>query len=235
VIMSFITRYNIKGVKCFEGAIVMGQEQQFWWNWWASVAVAVATFLAVAVALFGTWLRSKLFPPVLRLSLLSVEGEAGQIQRVGNEARENARFYHVRVSNGRRLVSPATNVQVFLIRVEEPGPDGALQVAWFGNVPMTWRDQQLYPLLRTVGPGIDCDLCTVGEQNWLTLSVLIAPFSLQARREAAGTIVVSLQARSNQTDSPICRIQLAWNGRWDNGVSEMRRNLVIRELSGRAT
>lgn len=209
----------------------MGQEQQFWWNWWVSVAVAVATFLAIATALFGTWLRAKIYPPVLRLRLLSAEGETGQIHRGTDEPRENARFYHMRVSNSRRLISPATDVQVFLIRVEEPGPDGVLQGTWFGNVPMSWRDQQLYPLLRTIGPDIDCDLCTVGEKKWLTLSALIVPFTLQARREDPGIIVVSLQARSNQIDSPICRIQLAWNGRWDDGVSEMKSHLVIKELA----
>jgi len=217
------------------------QTQQFWWNWWINAGVATSTFLAVLAALFGPlvveFLRSKWFPPLIRLHLLSAEGEKGKnrSQDGGNEKIEDVRFYHLRVSNSRRHLSPVKEVQVFLVRVEEPGPGGSLIVAWASEIPMTWRNQQVSPLTRTIGHDYDCDLCSVGKDNWLSLSPLIFPITLKARRRELCTMIVSFQAKSTQTDSPICRIEIAWDGDWEDGDSEIKRHLVIKELDDNAT
>jgi hypothetical protein len=97
---------------------------------------------------------------------------------------------------------------------------------------MRWRHQEVSPLTRTIGHDADCDLCCVGKERWLSLLPLIAPLNLDARREQRCRIVVSLQARSNQVDSPIFRIEIAWDGDWDDGDTEMRRHLRIRPLEG---
>ena len=116
----------------------MTPDRQFWWNWWISAAVAFGTFAAVFVALFRDF-RSKLFPPRLTLELAVPAGEKGRVrltmleQGQPKELWEDARYYHIRVSNKRRQLSPANGVQVFLIRMEEPGPDGELQTKWIGT------------------------------------------------------------------------------------------------------
>jgi hypothetical protein len=211
----------------------MEQTQQFWWNWWVNAAVAIATFLAVLTALFGPLLidllRSKWFPPLLRLRLLSEEGEKGK-NRSQEGAVEDVRFYHLHVSNSRRHLSPAKEVQVFLVRVEEPGPGGSLIVTWASEIPMTWWNQQIWALTRTVGQDYDCDLCSVGKTKWLSLSPLIFPIALEARGQRACIIIASLQAKSNQVDSPICRFKIAWDGDWEDGDTEMKRHLHIEEL-----
>lgn len=132
-------------------------DTQFWWNWWVNVAIAIGTIATVVVALFGQALRLKLFPPRLKLLLANPEGERTPVlitwrdeKGEPRERTESARYYHVRVVNERRL-SPATNVQVFLIGMEERGPDGQLQVTWTGDVPMRWRHQEVFPPVRTVG------------------------------------------------------------------------------------
>jgi hypothetical protein len=168
--------------------------------------------------------------------LLRDEGEKGKIKyssqtQNGIEERfEDARYYHLRVSNARRW-SPANDVQVFLVRMEEPGPDGALQVTWVGDVPMRWRNQEVSPLTRTIGHDADCDLCCVGKGKWLSLLPLIVPLSLNARRQERCRIVASLEARSNQTDSPIFRIEMSWDGDWEDGDTEMQRQLKISPLT----
>lgn len=170
------------------------------------------------------------------MRLLSHEGEFGKIRHAPRsftepiEHFEAARYYHVRVSNEWRFISPARDVQVFLTRVEEPGPGGTLQPTWVGQIPVTWRNPSISPVIRTIGHEYDCDLCSVGENRWLSLSPLIIPFNLNVRRDAPCTMVVWLQAKSVQTDSPVCRIQLAWDGQWDPGENEMKRHLVLTEL-----
>jgi hypothetical protein len=206
--------------------------------------VAVTTFLAVIVALFGDWFRAffraKFWPPVLRLTLLSAEGLPERIHHpeekkdgltLVSERFEDARYYHVRISNDRRKLSPAKDVRVMLLRVEEPGPGGTSQITWTGEMQMTWRNQQLYPLAREIGSEADCDLCMVGKDGWLALSVISQPFSLPALRKDACSLIVSLQVRSAEVDSPIHRISIAWDGRWADGESEMKKHLVVAELT----
>ena len=145
----------------------MSGDNHFWWGWWVNLSAAVATFLAVLVALFGDWTKAYLFSPKLMLELRNPVGVKTTIvlqwQSEEGERRqrtEDARYYHVRVSNEARWPS-ATQVQVYLVRVEEPGPDGELQVTWSGEIPIQWTNQQIYPLARTIGPPADIDLCSV--------------------------------------------------------------------------
>ena len=214
----------------------MNSDQQFWWNWWVNLIVAVSTFLAVLVALFGERLRVRIFPPLLKLKLVRQEGEKTRLTTsvpgesgYTTEYVDDARFYHLRVSNERRW-SPATSVRVYLTRLEEPGPSEALQLVWVGNVPIRWRDQEVVPLLQTIGAAADCDLCRVERRGGLFLMPLIVPNSLEAHRTGKCKLVVTLQARSTEADSEVLRVGIYWDGRWEDGDAEMKKHLVIDEI-----
>jgi hypothetical protein len=62
-------------MKCLALLVPLGAEQQFWWNWWVSFAIAFGTITAVLVALFGDWFKARIFPPKLRLSYPTQGGE----------------------------------------------------------------------------------------------------------------------------------------------------------------
>jgi hypothetical protein len=172
------------------------------------------------------WFVNRRFPPILRLRLHRPEGEKGQI-RLDADTLEDARFYHLRISNLRRW-APATDTQVFLIRVDEPGPDGNFRTAWVNDVPMRWRNQESSPLTRTVGTDADCDLCFLRKGKVLTLLPLIVPFRLQAQRFAKSNLALFLQARSTQADSPVFRVEISWDGEWEDGDTEIQRHLTIK-------
>lgn len=93
--------------------------------------VVAAIFGGLGGAVF-TWLANRRFrlPPILGLRLARREGERGRIRR-SEDTFENARYYHLRVSNDRRRWSPASEVQVVLARVDELGPDGTFQPSWW--------------------------------------------------------------------------------------------------------
>jgi hypothetical protein len=213
----------------------MSPDTQFWWNWWISVAVAFGTIAAVFVALFGQAFRSRFLPPRLVLKLVKPEGESAKVrltwvgQGEPKERWEDARYYHIRVLNERRW-SSANGVQVFLIRLEEPGPDGELQVKWTGDIPMRWRNQELFPPTRTIGPPYDSDLCYVVKRKWLELLPLITPYNLNVKRTEKCLVVLSLQARANEADSAILRVQISWDGGWDDGTLEMKSHLIVKVI-----
>jgi hypothetical protein len=202
----------------------------------------------IIVALFGEWIRAKLFAPKLQLKLRDERGEkqnAG-IQWMNADGttgarHELARYYHIKVSNGTRW-RPATNVQVFLTQVAEPGPDGDFKTSWVGDIPLQWRHQQAYPAARTIGSAIDCDLCNVVKDKWIELSPLIVPNNLLTRRKLpenrltrqptnwSTNMVVTLQARANEGESAITRFLISWDGEWEDGDIEMAKHLVVKEF-----
>ena len=206
----------------------MDPDQQFWWNWAINFAVACGTLLTVLVAVFGDKFRARFFPPILKLQLVRPKGEL--TTETGPGGSDRVRFYHLCVSNGRRW-SPAREVQVFLTRIEEPGPNDQLQVRWFGNVPMRWRDQEVVPIMRTIGADADIDFCRVGQKTGLALMPLITPNNLEAKRPGKCRLVASLQARSNEADSEVIRAEVAWDGSWEEGESEMQHHFVVRQIA----
>ena len=204
----------------------------YWFNWGVQLAVAVGTIGAVLVALFGQAFRAKFFPPQLSLRLKSSEGEKSKVQNQfrGPERSEDARYYHVTVSNARRW-SPAHNLQVFLTAIEEPRPDQSLRFTWQGDVPIRWRNQEAVPLSRTVGPDADADLCSVIKGKWLEIYPIIKPYNLEERRRESCDIVLRLQGRGDEADSIPVRVRISWDGNWHDGDREMKQHLVVRTIT----
>lgn len=214
----------------------MSPIEQFWWNWYVNLAVAIGTLGAVLVALFGARWRARLFVPKLKVDLLEQFGEATDTEITspeGNKRTEKARVYYLRVSNQVPWPS-ASQVQVYIIRVEKPDASGQLQINWSGDVPLQWKFQEIRPLALTIGQAVDCQLCTVVREKWFELHPIIFPMNFQKRyrkpEDVPFDIVISLQARSNETESPVCRLKIAWNGLWAEDREEMARHMVVKEL-----
>lgn len=218
----------------------MSAENNFWWNWWVNFGVAVATFTAVLVALFGEWIRAHLFSPNIMIELRSKTGEKTRVtlqyqdeKGEAHQRTEDARYYHVKVSNWVRWPI-ASQVQVYLIRLEEPGPDGELKMTWSGEIPIQWMHQQIHPLARTIGPAAYCDLCSVVKNKWVQLHPLIVPNNHLMLWKKPMTIVAGLQARANEGESAITRFQISWDGKWEDGDTEMACHLVVKDITEKA-
>ena len=207
------------------------------YSWIFDALVALGTFLAVLAALFGDWLKHRIFKPGLRLELSNPRGTQTRIaisapgKDGGGTRTSDSRYYHLRVSNDKRWPQ-ATNVQVFLLQVEEPGPGGTLQVTWTGDIPLVWRHQQIYPLTRTIGAAAECDFFSVTDK-WVSTHLAMAPieFSYLQRREPFTGVVFTVQARSAEVDTPAKRFRVSWDGKWVPGEAEITRHFEIQELT----
>ncbi len=200
-----------------------------WWSWAVQFFAALATFLAVLLALFGEKIKATLFKPQLELSLVAERGESTVGTAVapdGATTSDAMRMYHLRVRNAKEWPL-ATQVQVLLVRLEEFGPDGSPQVKWTGDVPMRWRHQEIYPLSRTIGAQADCDLLSVVKAKGLLLHPVIAPNNLPTTYARKVDLIVSLQARSNEASSQMLSLRVSWDGEWNDGEVEMARHLLV--------
>jgi len=200
----------------------MDATHQFWWNWWIQLAVAIGTIGAVILALFVSLRKPK---PQLKLKVLRAEGEPTRLN-----SGEDVRFYHLHVWNERRSIA-ATEVQVYLSRLDESGANGKLQKVWQGNVPLRWRDQEFVPTLQKIGSAKDCDLCQIGRQSGLSLMPLFVPNSLNSCRQGKCKLILFLQARSNEADSEVIRIAISWDGIWEDTDNAMKQHFAIEVLA----
>lgn len=201
---------------------------------------AAGTWAAVMVALFGDWLRAKLFPLHLDLELVDSSGDLTIQDRnwiddnkVPQHRRAKARYYYVVVRNTGR-VRIAHDVQIMLIDLAVEGPDGQPQVVGKGPLPLVWQHQQLYPLLRTVGTAGDeavADFFFVLEEKPLEFVLALVPNNFPNKIDAPLKVWVTLEARAIEGRSKPLRLQIAWNGKWHDGREEMAENLPVKVTS----
>jgi hypothetical protein len=194
----------------------------FWLNFVVSAAVALGTLSAVVVALFGR----RWYPPMLKMDILNRIGEKTftTILLANVPGDEQVRFFHIKVWNERRW-STANQTQVFLMAIEEKAPNDQWQVTWRGNVPMRWRDQEFTSLTQTIGAPRDSDFCMVEkDRRVISLMPLIAPNNLKVYWKGPCKFIARLQARCTEKDSEELSVQVSWDGGWDDGDFEMRRD-----------
>jgi hypothetical protein len=202
-------------------------DTEFWWTWWARVAATIATLLAVVVAMLGEKLRLLLFRPRLHLRIRQAEGNLGEDRgpgASGAEVVQSCRWYHLRVENQRRRLSPAHGVHVVLTRIEEVG---RMEPLWVEEFPMSWS-HRTGP--HTVGPHVDVNLCSVLQQGKeFALEVAPrAPYGLQRKFGLNRRIRVTFVGRSDETDSDPIRIEMSWDGEWHDDAKEMANHFCVR-------
>jgi hypothetical protein len=213
---------------------------QFWLNWLLNLAIAIGTFGAVFIALFGEYLRSKIFPARLAVSVNNLKGVYTPIDRQIKLSEEQvkkdagkSRYYHVVVANKKKWPR-AGQVQLFLKSVEQPNIDGELEEIWSGDIPICWRNQPFYPALRDIGSHADCDLFSIQRYDsecFLSIHPLFKPYNLNIIHAGSADFVLCLQARSDKGESPLTKIRIKWNGEWNDGELEMSKNVSIKIIS----
>jgi hypothetical protein len=198
--------------------------QEFWWNWWPSVLLSIATFLAVLVALFGPWISAHLFRPKLSLSL-SID----MLSSFGPpENRQPARYYYLRASSPRYWPKP-TETQVFILRIDERKPNGVFQPAWTVPLPLRWMNQEIWPLARTIARDTEADFFCIAKNGPLSFMTLVVPNRFKSYTGTTN-LVVTVQAHARECSSEALSIAIDWDGGWDDGDTEMTNRLSIREL-----
>ena len=84
--------------------------------------------------------------------------------------------------------------------------------------------------MQTVGRAEDGDLCSVVEGKWLELQPLFNSFALDAKRDTACKLLVTLQARGVEADSNLLRVKISWDGKWSDDAGEMAHHMVVEEV-----
>jgi len=187
---------------------------------------ACVTFLAVLVAIWGERIRQWWVRPRLRMSL---SDSKGSLTTRGDG--KKGRYYSVNVVNERRS-SSATNVRVLLTGIEKKGPDGNWRpIVFSAPVHVTWRWPQITPPYATIGPD---EMATFGyvveDGDRFALQLYWCPNNLDPTFPPNDPVRLSFKAVSDTVESRVLTVEVSWDGRWEEGSSEMQQHLVVKEI-----
>ena len=103
----------------------MSTEFQFWLNWLVQFAVAVATFAAVIVALFGNYMHARFWPPQLKLTPKGIgDKPIPTILTRGIETENTLSWWCNLLVENLRSWSPARDLRVQILSLATPDSSG---------------------------------------------------------------------------------------------------------------
>lgn len=201
------------------------------WTAIAEGAAAIATFLAIVVAIWGNRLRQNLgLRPKLVVALNDPPSELTQVA-TKDKPLFPAWYYHVRVRNERSWAE-AKNVRVVITHLFKPAADGSLvRQPLSGPLQLMWRFAVYKPLYMTLGPDEVCDLGHLHKGEHFRLTPYVYPSNFNGFLEANERLRVVIRAVADNAESePFC-VDISWDGQWADGKQEMSDHLVVREVT----
>ena len=201
-------------------------ETQFWIQTGIQIATVIATLLLGAIAIWGDSIKVKLLGSKLQLSLFDPEGN-----RINLTDGTNTRYYHLRVTNTRRLAQ-AHNVRVVVTKIVRPAADGSIpEETLSGPVQLTWQHGHSMPQYPTVGPSINCDLGCLLKDKGFSLSLLFVPNNVNPQVLSNQKMQIEAIAVSDETESNPITVEITWDGAWTEDAKEMRKHMVVKEIN----
>lgn len=196
------------------------------------VVIAIVTFFAVLVALFGDWLKSKLFRPKLRLDLSDRRGIATVARlddhQTGESRYEDARYWFLTVSNGTAW-PVAERVWVCLMQLAERDAGNAWRPNWSGEMPIRWDVYEVHGDRRDIGLNAEAALLAVVKDKFLDLlpNLYLNNLKWRYRQAEQCHIRATFQARGRSAVSNLLTVEIHWDGGWDDSSPDMCGHLKI--------
>jgi hypothetical protein len=195
------------------------------WSILISGAYVVITLGLVVAAIWGEKIRQWLNKPRLRMILDQ------QTLTTHSDTNKKGWYYHLLVINDKKN-SPAKNVRVLLSKVSKKGPDGLWHEHKFsGPVQVMWIWPDMMPQYLTVGPE---EHSTFGrlleDSNLFEFRLYLRPMNLPSGIPPNDPTKLEFKAVSDTAESKVLRLEIAWDGQWVQGITEMKDHLIIKEV-----
>ena len=142
-----------------------------------------------------------------------------------------SRYYHIVVRNKRRI-SPAHNVRVVIQAIFTLSSDGTTKPLIFpGPMQLEWQFQKSRPQFQTIGAESICDLGYMRKGEDFTLCTLYRSISFDPVFSAGNQTTVTIVALSDEAESEELRLDIAWDGKWDDDSNIMSKHLVVKPIT----
>ena len=193
------------------------------WSLGVQIAGTVVAVAVIVVAVFGEKIRQWLSRPKITLSLREPNLTATNNQIWGW-------YYLLKVENSRRTC-PAENVRAMMTKVYKKGPDNS----WFeqrfsGPTQVMWQWPKTMPQFLTVGPEVNATFAAVLQNaREIELRMYWYPNNLSQHIKPNDPTRLCFKAVSDVDESNEITIEIAWDGQWIRGRTEMAEHLIINQ------
>jgi hypothetical protein len=185
-------------------------------TWTAILIGAAGTWIVAIMAIWGEWVRSRLFKPKLEI----VPKGLGLV--VTQNDGHKARYFSVSVRNPTRFPM-AHDAQLVLTRVEQPDAAGNPYPVFEEILPLWWQRQEAARLMtRNIGTEQDSALFYVRDDGMIQFMAIVVPNHFPAQHRGVTKLWVTLQAVADEADSRPVRLRIDYDGQWHIGDAEMR-------------
>ncbi|MBQ9664367.1 MAG: hypothetical protein IJV40_14575 [Oscillospiraceae bacterium] len=186
-----------------------------------NICIALATFLAAVIALFGEHWRKCLFQPKLTLKM---KDELGELNKTVEGI--DARYFHIVVAN--KTKESAHNACVLLTQLDE-SYEGNRRTLWKGEIPLKWMYHKVYhTFVRDIGSPQKCDLFMLTQKS-LAIQVLFETGNLRTVWEKCD-LYLMLSVKSDELMSKPITVRVIWDGKWSTDDGEMAKHLTVKQI-----
>ncbi|MBN1145154.1 MAG: hypothetical protein JXA72_12065 [Bacteroidales bacterium] len=196
------------------------------WSLLLNTLIAVGLFGVVILALFGDWIRNKIFPAQLDIEILDKNGEL-TIMDNGHKVI----YYHIHVVNKKSVV--VKNCMLFLKSIQKLEAGGS-----FVDIPVSVPPRYVWSPAETTPEAVDIIKSHIADFGYVIDSSTdfkptVTPIlnSFRGNLEHHETFRYYIQIVSeNYNPKHLFGIEVTWDGQWPENLKEMYKHLVIKRI-----
>lgn len=196
------------------------------WNLLINALIAFGLLGVVILALFGQWIRNKIFPAKLEIEILDRNGELTILDN-GHKVV----YYHIHVINKKSVV--VNKCMLFLKSIQKLDPNGS-----FVDVPVSVPPRYIWSPAETAPEAIDIIKSHIADFGYVidsstefkpTVTPILNSFKGNLQHHETFRYFIQVVA-GNYQPKKLFGIEVTWDGQWPEDLSEMYKHLIIKRI-----
>jgi len=196
------------------------------WNLTVNIVIAIGTVGAVIVALFGDWLKNRIFRSILSAEVIDPNGE---LTNWTNGTR--VIYYHLKIINLRQSIL-VNQCRVFLKEISKKNNNQQfVKLPLIVPPTLQWAPAESSPqaLDFITERVLDIGYVTEGSDTFF-LSIFPKFNNFKGYIKANETFRYTLEILSNNSKTKIVTLEISWDGTWHENPVDMSEALRITKL-----
>jgi hypothetical protein len=196
------------------------------WSILLQALIACSLLGIILMALFGSYIKQKLFPARLTVEVLDKNGE---LTILDNGHR--VIYYHLRIINRSRII--VKNCRVFLTKIKKLQDNGE-----YVNVPFSVPLRYIWSPSESSPEGVDIVTERIHDFGYIidsstefkpTVTPILNSFKGNMKHHETFRYYIEIIAE-NYRPKKLIGIEVTWDGMWPDNLTEMYRHMVIKKI-----
>jgi len=194
------------------------------WSLILNSLTALGLFTISLIALFGGWIRKKIFPASLAVEILDKNGELTILDNG-----QRVIYYHLRIINRKPVI--VQKCRVFLKKIQKLNASGQ-----FEDIPLSVPPRYFWTPSETSPEGVDIVMEKIVDFGYIidngkdfkpTVTPILNSFKGNLSIHDTYRYYIETVAENYHPRKFTC-VQVSWDGKWTEDLNDMHEHLVIK-------